>query len=41
MKGKFALVTFLIMIIAIFGYLSMPQTKEVKEVVKEIKLETK
>jgi hypothetical protein len=41
MKGKFAIITFLILFATVLTYLSLPQVSTVKEITKEIIINTK
>ena len=41
MKGKFGLVTFILIAGAVLIYLSLPKNPEVKEITKEINITTK
>lgn len=41
MKGKFAIITFLLLFTAVLIYLSLPKTFATKEITKEISITTK
>ena len=41
MKGKFGLVTFILLAGAVLIYLSLPKNPEIKEITKEINVTTK